>query len=785
MINKLLGGILKFFIKIQSKKSLPIIDGKLEITGLEAPVEVIRDKWGIPHIYADNEHDLFLALGFTHAQDRLWQMELHRRLVEGRLSEIFGKIALDTDRAIRTFGLARLGEADWDAADDRSRLIIQSYSDGVNAFLNHPESKLPVEFGLIKHKPEPWSPLDTAAFSRFFVWQLEGAFVHLPYFQRLIDKVGKDAVAELDPLYPKDNPCVLTGGMEFNLLGKDGALKGAKGPFIKRGGGSNAWAISGSRTTTGSPIHCNDPHLAPSLPSIWYMQHLVGGGYNLTGVTPPGLPLILIGHNDFCSWGFTVAMVDSEDLFIEKINPDNPDQYEFKGEWKDVEIVKESIKVKGNKEPFIENVRLTKHGPIISDAIGYNDKVVSIESLALRALQVMNGARILNTAKSWDDFVEAMSYLKAPQQNVTYADIEGNIGSYVCGRVPVRAKGDGSLPVPGWTGEYDWTGEVPFEEMPHCLNPKKGYIVTANNRCFPDDYPYFVSRFWVPGWRARRISELIESKDKVSIEDCKKFHMDFVCMPGLEFVKKLEGFESQDPDVQLALEQLRAWDGNMTASCIGGTIYEVVHDILLRNILEPKVGKELAENIIGVGFHPMLKSTTERYHTNTLMLFNVLDNPDSWWAKQAGGRNTLLEKSFKDAVTYLKKKLGKNQEKWHWGKLHKISFPHSMSVQKPMDVVFNAGPRPIGGNKHTVAQFGMDPANPYKAPMTWIPSYRHIVNLGNLDESYTVYAPGQSGHLASPHYKDLFELWLKGEYIPMLWSREKIEENTEGKLLLQ
>ncbi|MFW9996725.1 MAG: penicillin acylase family protein, partial [Candidatus Odinarchaeota archaeon] len=510
MINKVLGTILRFILTRMSKGRLPQIDGTLKLPGLESTVEVIRDKYGIPHIYARNEHDLFYAQGFVTAQDRFFQMELNRRTATGKLGEVFGDIALDTDRVSRTFGFARIGQEDWDNADEDLKAIFQAYSDGVNAFLE--QGKLPVEFSLLRYKPELWDPLDSAAFSRVMIWQLSHAWYGEIVRAKLVEAVGAERAAELEIHYPEKNPITLPEGIEFNKLSAKGLIKQATGPFLDQGKGSNTWTVSGEKSVTGKPFLCNDMHLQLMMPSLWYECHLSAGDYNVTGVTLPGIPLVMVGHNASIAWGMTLSYMDIEDLFIEKMNPENPHQYEYHGEWVNAEVIEETIAVKGRDEPHIEEILMTKHGPVISEAIGYSKEKLADCSMALRSNKAFKGWLLLNKTSSWNEFVEAMSCIDAPALNVSYADTAGNTGYWVSGKVPVRGKGDGSVPAPGWTGEYDWTGFIPFEEMPHALNPEKGFLVNTNHKIVPESYKHFLGNIWMNGYRARRIGEVFGCK---------------------------------------------------------------------------------------------------------------------------------------------------------------------------------------------------------------------------------------------------------------------------------
>jgi len=456
----LAAGILKPVIRHLSKKRLPQIEGKLKVEGIIANVEIIRDEWGVPHIYADNMHDLSFTQGYVHAQDRLFQMDLNRRVAQGKLSEVVGKLGLDTDRAVRTLGFERIAQRDFDQANDEVKALVQDYSNGVNAVINQKGQKLPVEFKLLGYKPEPWKPVDTLSFSRMLVWQMSFAWFGELVRAQLIEKVGLDKAMELELHYPEINPSTLDKVGEVNVVADDGRLQAFSGPFLQNIKGSNSWTVSAKRTTTGSPILCNDPHLPMMQPAIWYENHMTAGDFQVTGVTVPGIPLAMIGHNRHIAWGMTLAFNDIQDLYIEKFVSDT--EYEFKGEKRKAEVIEEVIRVKGKKD-HVEKVLITHHGPVISDIVGEKNKKLSICSMPLKDGEFMNGWFGLNKAANWDEFVESMKHVRAPALNVTYADVNGNIGYWVTGETPIRPSGDSSLPFDGATGADEWNGSVPFE----------------------------------------------------------------------------------------------------------------------------------------------------------------------------------------------------------------------------------------------------------------------------------------------------------------------------------
>jgi penicillin amidase len=473
---------------------------------------------------------------------------------------------------------------------------------------------------------------------------------------------------------------------------------------------------------------------------------------------------------------------------VEVFDPDNPRRYQAAGDWLEAQVIPETIRVKGRAEPHVEQVTITRHGPVISDVIGEPAQRLAVNSMALRPCTALSGWLNLNRAHNWSEFVEAMRDIEAPPLGVSYADVAGNIGHWVTGKVPIRAKGQGQIPAPGWTGEYEWIGEVPFEEMPHALNPSAGYVLHCNNRTVPDDYPYYLGS-GMGGYRARRLSEMIEDRAQVTAADCRAMQMDVTCLPGLEFVRLVReafpqtGGAREEGDLGLALNLLDAWDGRLSTDSVGGSLYEVARAALVRALFEPVLGPELTTRWLGRAFHPILKPTNEFYGQATVMLLRLLGDPGSWWITQAGGREALLRRCMAEAVAWLRSELGPDPAGWQWGRLHRITFPHALGVQKPLDRVFNRGPVPIGGDTDTPLQTAILPGPSYDND-AWSPSMRHIIDLGDLDGAQAVCPIGQSGQLGSPHYDDQAGPWNRGEYHPMLWSRGQVEAHAVAKLTL-
>ncbi len=781
--STLLGKIARAGLTWMGKRKLAKIDGQLNVAGLHQPVEVLRDRYGIAHIYAQDDHDLFFAQGLVHAQERFWQMELNRRTANGTLSEWFGPLALDTDRAARTFGFARVGRADYARFCPELQNVLQAYTEGVNAYLSAFPNKRPLEFTLLGQKARPWTVEDTLAFSRLMIWQLSHAWYSELTRARLVERVGAEHAAEFDLSYPQGNPLTLPEGVEMNVLDPKGGLSAVRGPFLQRGLGSNAWSVSGERSQSGTALLCNDMHLILSLPNLWYENHLVSPTTQVSGVSIPCAPLVLAGHNADISWGITLAFTDCEDVYVEQFDPADPTRYQFAGEWKTAQVLEERIAVKGQAE-HVEKVVLTDHGPVISDAVGEKQQRLAVQSMALRPCLALEGWYRLNKAAGWDDFVEAARCVEAPQLNIVYADTCGNIGYWVTGRTPVRAQGTGKIPAPGWTGTHEWMGEIPFEEMPHALNPAKGYIATCNNKIVPDSYPHYLGDHWMNGYRLARLEEYFASRARLSLEDCAAMQTDVTCVPARLLLPHLRACESQDADVRQMLQLLEGWDAVLAADSTAAAVYEAARAHLVKGLLEPVLGAELSADLLGKGFNPVLFPDHEFYGNDMQAVLRILDDPQSWWLAQAGGKQALIERALREGAAYLRAELGPDPTEWRWGRLHTITFAHAMGIQKPLDEVFNRGPLPVGGDTDTPWQAAWAPGEPFENKL-WAPSMRHLFDMGDLTRCQLVLPIGQSGQLGSPHYDDMLPRWLGGQYVPMLWTRSQVEDELEGRLILR
>jgi penicillin amidase len=774
------------------RRPLPKVRGEERLPGLEGEVEIIRDALGVPHISANSLADLYFAQGYVHAQDRLWQMELNRRVASGRLSELFGEVTLEADRFLRRIGLRRAAEQDAPLLSDETRRLLNAYLQGVNTFIERYQGRLPVEMVLLRFKPEPWTVVDSLSWGKMMAWNLAGNWESEVLRAKFVAKVGPERAARIEPIYPHGNPLIVPPGADYEglntpLLDQYRQMKELVG-VLSQSHGSNNWVVDGTRTASGKPMLANDPHLAPQMPSIWYHWHLSAPGLDVTGAGLPGLPGVIIGRNRRIAWGVTNAGPDTQDLYLERFNPENPHQYEYQGAWEEAKVIREEIRVKGKPEPVVEEVIVTRHGPIITGqeeggqpmALRWTSHDPATTSEALMGL---------NRAGTWDDFTAALSHWDAPAQHFVYADVDGNIGYYMAGRVPVRANGQGLLPVPGWTGEYEWTGTVPFEELPQAYNPPSHQIVTANNRIAGDDYPHFITHEYFGAYRARRIIDLLNEKERLTPADMAAIQGDFFSIPASQIVPHLLKLEPRGETERQALALLRSWNFVLDKESAAAAIYEVFLLRMLKVTFGSVVGEELAEDYVGKGL-TVLSPTNIYSGRSTPLLIDLLNEQDNrWFANSAlpkGPKNweEALAVALRGALDELRSKLGKDMAGWQWGKLHSVTFSHPLGQVKALSRIFNRGPFPLSGDTDTVCQMAFASAKPYAAT-SWMPSFRLIVDLSNTRNGLFGHPTGQSGHPASPHYADMIDTWLEVKHYPLLFERDQIEGAKEARLVLK
>ncbi len=813
-------------------RSFPPADGQIQVSGLDAPVDVYRDPMGIPHIYASSLNDLFFAQGYVHAQDRFWQMDVWRHIGSGRLSEMFGSSQVETDAFLRTLGWKQTAEAEWDQLGPDSRAMLEAYSAGVNAYLkDHSGAALSLEYTVLKllspeYTVEAWTPVNSLTWGKAMAWDLRGNMGEEIERAVLLKTLTSQQLSELFPAYPEDHPVIVeklgdgtagqvkpAGGIPFTipdqtLVGLEhnaALLDQALGP-LGDGIGSNSWAISGARTNTGMPLLANDPHLGIQMPSIWYQvgMHCQPKTdqcpYEMAGFSFAGVPGIVIGHNDRIAWGFTNVGPDVMDLYIEKVNPDNPDQYEVNGQWVNFETRTETIQVAG-EAPLVITIRSTRHGPVISEVyaplmnqgdpkdkefVPFRDSagidlpeqyVIALKWTALAPSTPFEAIWGFDKAQNWGEFRAAARAFHVPAQNLIYADVDGNIGYQMPGDVPIRANGDGRFPVPGWTDEYEWTGFIPFDELPYLFNPSEGYIVTANNEVPPRDYQYLVTTDWDYGFRANRIVTMIESAPgPVDIAYIQKMQGDMQDANGPVYAALLAqmDFKALSPTEVVALDLLVKWDYQTAADSSAAAVFEAFWRRLLQNTFNDDL--------------------PERYWPDGGSRWNEImrDLPANspWWDDRSTPdvvetRDDILKRSFEEAVKELEREYGRDPANWSWGEMHAATFRNQTLGESgigPIENLFNRGPYPTGGGEAIVNATGWSVINGYET--NWLPSMRMIVDLSSLNNSLTVHTTGQSGHAYHPHYADMAPMWAGNQYYPMLWDQDSIITGAEGHLTL-
>lgn len=827
------------------RASFPVVSGAVTVDGLTAQVTVIRDDLGVPQLYADGLEDLFAAQGYVHAQDRFWEMDVRRHITAGRLSEMFGASQVTTDSFLRTLGWRRVAEQEIPMLSARSRRILDAYASGVNAYLAERRGdELSLEYAVLglqnpDYQPEPWTPADSVSWLKALAWDLRGNMEDEIYRSIMSASVGVDQTEKLFPPYPfaKHRPIVTTGGVVNGVFDAGnvptsgskgasalipseavGALQrlrtstegltrwlGPTGPGI----GSNSWAISGDKTSTGKPLLANDPHLAPMMPSIWYQAGLHcttqtdDCNYDVAGWSMAGLPGIFIGHNDTIAWGFTNLGPDVTDLVLEQVDGDS-----YLVDGKDVAFTtrEEIIKVAGG-EPVVITVRETIDGPLVSDvagidtyrAVGADAPVpapgsalsgaepsrppgygVALRWTALQPAPTFDAFDLLNTARTWEEFRTAAMKLSVPAQNLLYADVAGNIGYQAPGRIPIRNGYDGKWPVPGWDSAYQWKGTLAFESLPSVLNPSEGWIVTANQAVIGPPYPFFLTDDWAYGARSQRIIDLIEESTaggaKVNAERMREIQMD----GHNELAAFLAPRLVELPTTELtapAVALLDGWDGQQTADSAPAAYFNAVWRQLVHRMFDAAADEEL-----------IYASGGDRYWQ---VIENIWDTPgDFWWDdKTINGtqtRDETLEAALTAAADELTASQGDDPSGWSWGALHTLDLENQtlgMSGIWPIEWLFNRGPIETAGGESTVNATGWTPKNGYT--VDWVPSMRQVIDLADFDASTWVNLTGASGHAFNPHYDDQIEAWRTGAQYPWAFSRDQVEVGAADTLVLQ
>ncbi|WP_374686050.1 penicillin acylase family protein [Promineifilum sp.] len=774
------------------RRPVPRPSGRVTLDGLRAPVEIIRDEWGVPHIYAADEHDLFFGQGYTQAQDRLFQMDLNRRLGLGRLAELTGPLGVPFDKFARYLAWPRAAQAQVDDGDETTRAAIDAYAAGVNAFVA--TQPLPAEFKLLATRPEPWDALATSAWGTVLAWGLSCNWETELLRAWLLEALGPERAADLTPVYGDDYATTLPDERVGRRLA-EGLLSafhetiacGPVGvPLVGQGLGSNNWVVSGARTTSGRPHLANDPHLPPVFPTIWYACHLVGGPYDVAGFTLPGVPGIIIGHNAHCAWGITNAFPDVQDVYVERFAPDDPTRYEVNGQWVVADVREETIRVRGARSIQL-TLRTTRHGPVFSDILPGHHADLSYNWTMFQPGSHLRAVLATNRATDWPSFHEALRHWSFPSQNVVYADTSGLIAYMMPGRVPRRRKGDGLTPAPGWVDDFEWDGFIPFEELPLYVNPPEGYVATANNCIAGDNYPYLLTGEWLSDYRVRRIRELLAERPALTLDDHRRIQNESVSLMARRFLAAaLPAIAAPDePPLRNALEQLAAWDDDMAEDSVPATLYFgwLVH--FTRAAVAQAVGQERAETLLAKG---------EQIGFPFMPFYEIAYELALWWLEGSGGGDGLPEwvgdvrplllPALRETLDALRRELGRDPAGWVWGRVHRVSFQHEMTRLPGIGRLWKPVTIPAAGDGYTINQSDLTPHFP-PDPATIIASCRLIMDVGAWDDCLGALPGGQSGHPASPHYQDRIAEWRAGEYFPLLYSRERVVAASRGTWWLE
>jgi penicillin amidase len=810
-----------------ARGSLPVLDGELRMAGLRGPVEVQVDDRGVPHLYAREPDDAWFAAGVFHARDRLWQMELYRRVADGRLSELFGEATIAVDKRFRTLGLRAAAEAEWERLGPSGRSALSRYAEGVNAVLaSETGRRRPLEMQILGVTPAPWTPADSLVVGRLLAWRL--AENHQAELVRAAvgARVGTAEAQRLAGRYPADAPAVLPGPgadvepvLPLEPLASAGTAAPIEAPDAPAGreatlaerprlpdglewleagarrGNSNNWVIAGRRTVSGRPILANDPHLQMEFPSVWYELHIVAAGLDVAGVSVPGSPFVIIGHNARVAWGLTNSNADVQDLYLERIDVGRR-RYLYRGEWVPVEISTADISVRGRAEPERFEVWRTRHGAVFADVgLDWDAPPAWLSPASVRSGEqrayVLRWAALdgdmaeafdmLNRAGSWPEFLAAVERFDLPSLNFVYADTDGNIGYAMSGVLPIRALGDGTRPVDGWTGEGEWAGRTDSTKLPRAFNPESGYLTSANNE-IDRSWPGLVTRDWAAPFRATRLDTRLSEPQPMDLDqaarlqaDVRSLAADRVLAGAADAVAEGRRRQSDAAAIEL-LERVIAWDRVVDGRPVV-SMYQALEHALWRRTFVDELGEPLFNRFYEWAGAERLAG-----------LFAVIDEPRSRWFDDIGTvdrretRDDIYLLAALDAAERLRERYGAESE-WAWSSVHVARFEHPLgNVAFPLRWLFNRGPVQMIGDGTTVLRVSFHRLRPFDA---WeVPSWRQVLDVGDWDGSRVTLPTGQSGHPLSPHYFDQNELWREGRYRPQPYSRAAVERARAHRLVL-
>ena len=822
--------VLGFLFDKLTTKSFYSNTGTVRVEGIKSDVKIYSGDYGVPHIIASNDDDMYFALGYMHAQDRLWQMDLTRRVAEGKLSEIFGSGTIKYDKLFRTIGINRFAYRWYQNISPKSKQILASYTNGVNEFIANHINRLPVEFDLLNYKPVPWQPEHSLMVIRMMGWDLNLAWYSDYIIGELVNKVGLEKTSEIFPdssitIFRK--PIVIDSAetdslSELDSLNKISSLmlkeKLALGrEFFKTYEsyrdffniccthmGSNSWVVSSSKSETGKPIFANDPHLAFMSPSKWYEVHLKNKDMDVTGMSIAGVPGVAIGHNNVIAWGLTNLMNDDNDFFLLEKDSINANKYKYEKQVYTLDSIKEKINVKDSNEVYF-TVKNTILGPVVSDLESkgfisenehnaYKNKLLTFKWTGFENSEEVNAFYKINKAKNWEEFKSALKEFCVPAQNFIYADTSGNIGYKAAGKIPIRkTENKNDFIYPSYSN-MEWTGFVDFNELPESYNPKQGYIVTANTNPFDwmkgeNTNRFYISYIWEPSSRFDRINRVLQGGFKFNVNELKSLQASYKSPYAKEISEFItaafKNYTNTDNETSKVLEMLNNWDGNMPANDPMGSIYNVFFINLLKNIYLDELGEDV--------FHDFIMIPNIPFRSTLLLLKNYkretpqwIDDINTGWIET---RDEIIRKSLFDALDFLKRKFGSNDvNSWHWGELHKVTFKHPLGIVPQLANSFNIGPFEVGGDQTTVnnSEYSFtDAVKNGTFENSLGPSMRIIVDLADMSHSYTVNTTGESGQPLHPDYADQTRLWLYNDYKLIITNELEMLDNGYNLLMLK
>ncbi|HPI38944.1 MAG TPA: penicillin acylase family protein [Ignavibacteriaceae bacterium] len=783
-----------YFLHRMLLESLPEYSGVFGGNRLKNDVEIYFDSLAVPYIIASAEEDAAYALGYLHARERMFQMDIARRAGEGRLSEVFGTQTVPFDKMFRTVGISKTAAENLKAANPATKKLLNAYSNGVNYYLLSERNNLPIEFSILGYEPYEWTPIHSLIVVRMIAWELNISWWTDIAFANLVQKVGEKKAMELLPDYPENAPTIIPPELKnypklrASLIEVDREFRkflGFNGTHI----GSNSWVVNGDKSVSGKPVIANDPHHAFQAPGKWYAAVIRADSWNVEGVTLPGVPAVTIGKNANISWGLTNIMADDTDFYIEQIDSSGSN-YKLNGQWKKLIQVKDTIKVKDGADEVLE-ILYTHRGPIVSGvhlykelyANGYDKNLyISMRWSGNDASDEFFAFYSLNKASNWSEFRNAVKQFSVPAQNFIYADKSGNTGYSFGGRLPVRQNVNPTFIYDGTTDKFDWKGFVPFDELPVLYNPQQNFIASANNKTVKD-FKYHITNLWEPSSRIERITELLNGKGKHSVNDFQKYQLDLVSPYAKEITNYLldafKGIKITDKNLNNALRLFDTWDYKLDAYSQTASIYAVFLNKLLKNIFLDDLGYDLYNEfcfVPNVPYRTLLKLLKKERS----MLF------DNIKTDRVETKNEIIRESLVDALTELENRFGTDLLKWQWGNLHRVRFKHFFSGENQfVDNIINIGPFGIGGDGTTLfnTEYMFSSYNgnlkslrqePYENTLG--PSMRFIHDFNEPEKFYLVLTTGQSGQPLSPHYKNWTEYWLTGDYVVIHTDRNSIEQ---------